>query len=89
MQHSLRTDTDQQIQTLELSYFEDQSTGNLLTVLNDDVNQLERFVDNGALEIIQEGTTLFLIGITFFVGCLLLKKGVLKDEESVRTCEQP
>jgi len=74
---------------LEVSYFEDQSTGNLLTVLNDDVNQLERFVDNGALEIIQEGTTLFLIGITFFVGCLLLKKGVLKDEESVRTCEQP
>lgn len=67
MQHSLRTDTYEQIQTLEVSYFEDQSTGNLLTVLNDDVNQLERFLDNGANEIIQVSTTLLLIGITFFV----------------------
>jgi ATP-binding cassette subfamily B protein len=66
IQHNLRTDTYDQVQKLEVSYFEDHSTGNLLTVLNDDVNQLERFLDRGANEVIQVTTTLVLIGAYFF-----------------------
>jgi ATP-binding cassette subfamily B protein len=54
------------MQQLELQYFEDRSTGDLMAVLNDDVNQLERFLDNGANEILQVLTTVVLIGGIFF-----------------------
>jgi ATP-binding cassette subfamily B protein len=37
-----------------------------MAVLNDDVNQLERFLDVGANEVIQLGTTVILIGAVFF-----------------------
>src|SRR5690606_18766036 len=47
--------------------FEDRSTGNLVTILNDDVNQLERFLDGGANNLIQVATTLVAVGGVFFV----------------------
>jgi ATP-binding cassette subfamily B protein len=37
-----------------------------MAVLNDDVNQLERFLDRGANEILQVLTTVVLIGVVFF-----------------------
>lgn len=67
IQHQLRLDAYRQVQTLDLSYFEDQSTGGLLAVLNDDVNQLERFLDDGANQLIQLLTTLVVVGTLFFV----------------------
>ncbi len=67
MQHELRVETYAHIQDLEISYHEDQSTGGLMAILNDDVNQLERFLDGGANEILQTTTAVLLIGITFFV----------------------
>ena len=48
LQHALRLDAYAHVQKLDLAYFEDSSTGNLVTILNDDVNQLERFLDGGA-----------------------------------------
>ncbi len=57
MEHDLRTDTYDHVQGLDLAYFEDQSTGGLMAILNDDINQLERFLDNGANAIIQVVTT--------------------------------
>ena len=66
IQHDLRMDTYSHMQHLELQYFEDRSTGDLMAVLNDDVNQLERFLDNGANEILQVLTTVVLIGAIFF-----------------------
>lgn len=62
LQHDLRMDTYDHVQHLELAYFEDRSTGGLMAVLNDDVNQLERFLDIGANDIIQLITTIVLIG---------------------------
>jgi ATP-binding cassette subfamily B protein len=62
LQHDLRMDTYDHVQHLELAYFEDRSTGGLMAVLNDDVNQLERFLDVGANDIIQLITTILLIG---------------------------
>ena len=50
----------------ELRYFEDRATGDLMAVLNDDVNQLERFLDGGANELLQVLTTVILIGAVFF-----------------------
>jgi len=67
IQHDLRIDTYEHIQELDVSYFEDRSTGDLMAVLNDDVNQLERFLDVGANEVIQLLTTVVLIGIAFFL----------------------
>ena len=66
IQHEMRMDTYAHMQHLELQYFEDRSTGDLMAVLNDDVNQLERFLDNGANEILQVLTTVVLIGAVFF-----------------------
>jgi ATP-binding cassette subfamily B protein len=65
MEHDLRTDTYDHVQGLDLAYFEDQSTGGLMAILNDDINQLERFLDNGANAIIQVVTTVAVIGGMF------------------------
>jgi ATP-binding cassette, subfamily B, bacterial len=67
IQHNLRLDAYGHIQQLELAYFENQSTGNLMAILGDDVNQLERFLDVGANEIIQVLTNVIVIGGVFFV----------------------
>jgi ATP-binding cassette subfamily B protein len=67
VQHELRMDVYGHVQDLELAYFEDHSTGGLLAVLNDDVNQLERFLDNGANELIQLLTTIVVVGGLFVV----------------------
>lgn len=50
-----------------MAYFEDRSTGGLMSILNNDVNQLERFLDIGANDIIQVTTTVLVIGAMFFI----------------------
>jgi ATP-binding cassette, subfamily B, bacterial len=67
IQHEARQDAYGHVQDLELAYFEDRSTGGLMAVLNDDVNQLERFLDSGANEILQVLTSVVVIGVAFFV----------------------
>ena len=67
VQHDLRLDTYQHLQELELAFFEDRSSGGLMSIVSDDVNQLERFLDGGANEVIQVTTTVLLIGGAFFV----------------------
>lgn len=66
LQHSMRLDAYEHVQKLDLAYFENRSTGNLVTILNDDVNQLERFLDGGANSLIQVGTTVIAVGAVFF-----------------------
>lgn len=67
IQHDLRLAAYAHLQSLELAYFEEHSTGGLLSILNDDVNQLERFLDVGANEILQVLTTVVLISGAFFM----------------------
>jgi ATP-binding cassette subfamily B protein len=67
IQHNLRLDAYKHLQELELAYFEERSTGGLMSILSDDVNQLERFLDVGANDIIQVATTVVIIGGAFFV----------------------
>ncbi len=67
IQHDLRLDAYGHLQSLELAYFEDRSTGGLMSILNDDINQLERFLDVGANDIIQVTTTAIVIGTTFYI----------------------
>lgn len=67
IQHNLRLDAYHHLQELELEYFEARSTGGLMAILNDDINQLERFLDFGANEVIQVITTVLIIGSGFFI----------------------
>jgi ATP-binding cassette subfamily B protein len=67
IQHDLRVDTYEHLQELDVEFFEDRTSGDLMAVLNDDVNQLERFLDIGANEVIQLLTTVVLIGAAFFI----------------------
>ena len=67
IQHDLRVDAFAHVMSLDQAVFADASTGALMSVLNDDINQLERFLDRGANEIIQVGVTVLLIGGGFFV----------------------
>lgn len=67
IEHDLRLDAYDRVQHLELAYFEENSTGMLLSILNDDINQLERFLDIGANEILQVVTTVIIIGGAFLV----------------------
>ncbi|MCC5947121.1 MAG: ABC transporter ATP-binding protein [Nitriliruptoraceae bacterium] len=67
IQHEARMDAYANIQNLDLAAFEDRSSGGLLAILNDDVNQLERFLDRGAQEILTVATSVVLIGVTYFV----------------------
>lgn len=67
IQHDLRLDAYQHLQELELAYFEERSTGGLMSILSDDINQLERFLDVGANDLIQVTTTIIIIGGAFFI----------------------
>jgi len=72
IEHEARIDAYSHIQRLELGYFEDQTTGGLMSVLNDDVNQLERFLDVGASAIIAMIVNVILVGAVFLVASPLL-----------------
>ena len=72
IEHDLRLEAYSHLQELELAYFEERSTGGLISILNDDINQLERFLDDGANEVIQVMTTVVVIGAAFFAASPLV-----------------
>ena len=62
VQHELRLQAWDHLLQLEMGWFEARSSGRLLAILNDDINQLERFLDSGANEILQLITTVVAVG---------------------------
>ncbi|MEN7341687.1 MAG: ABC transporter ATP-binding protein [Pseudomonadota bacterium] len=66
LQHKMRVDAYQHTQRLDLAWFENTRAGTLVAIINDDVNQLERFLDNGANSLVQVATTLLAVGGVFF-----------------------
>lgn len=66
LQHDLRLDTYDHVQKLEMAYFENQRTGNLMSVLNEDINQMERFLNGGANQIIQVICSSVMVSAVFF-----------------------
>lgn len=72
LEHEIRTDLYSNVQGLEVAYFEDTTSGGLLSILNDDVNQLERFLDGGASSIIDLFWNVVLVGAVFAASSLLL-----------------
>ena len=66
IEHQIRMDTYNHVQTLDISWHENKKVGDITSKLNDDVNQLERFLDNGINTIIQLIVSSIAIGIVFF-----------------------
>ena len=66
LQHDMRMEAYQHVQKLELAYFERNRTGNLLSILNEDINQMERFLNGGANDLIQVLVGSVLVGAVFF-----------------------
>jgi ATP-binding cassette subfamily B protein len=65
-QHELRMSAYSHIQDLEMRWFSEQTTGGLMAIMNDDVNQLERFLDQGATDLLQVATTVIVVGGIMF-----------------------
>jgi ATP-binding cassette subfamily B protein len=66
VEHEIRTDAYDHVQNLDMPWFEDKKVGDITAKLNDDVNQLERFLDNGFNTIIQLIVSSVAIGAVFF-----------------------
>lgn len=64
VQHDLRIEAYDHLQKLDMAFFEAGSSGRLLSILGDDINQLERFLDQGANELLQLITTVLAVGAT-------------------------
>jgi ATP-binding cassette, subfamily B, bacterial len=67
VQHELRLEAYGHLQQLEMAFFESSSSGRLMAILNDDINQLERFLDHGANELLQLVTTVLAVGTAMAV----------------------
>ena len=66
MQHKLRIDAYDKMQAREIAYFEVQRTGNLLSILNNDVNELERFLNGSFNQILQLLVLLIFATVALF-----------------------
>ena len=67
LQHDMRMEAYRHVQKLEMAYFERNRTGNLLAILNEDINQMERFLNGGANDLIQVFFGSLMVGAVFFV----------------------
>ncbi|MCF3642666.1 ABC transporter ATP-binding protein/permease [Rhizobium sp. TRM95111] len=67
IQHRLRILCYDHAQHLPTGFYEENRSGELVTILNDDINQLERFLDRGANELIQTFAAVILVGAVFFI----------------------
>ncbi|XVH30397.1 ABC transporter ATP-binding protein [Haloferacaceae archaeon DSL9] len=47
IQHEVRTDTYDKMQRLNMEFFSDKQTGEMMSILSNDVNRLERFLNDG------------------------------------------
>jgi len=78
VQHEIRLKLYSHLQTREMAFFENHRLGDTLAMVNDDVNQLERFLNTGLNELIQLGVLLVVSGsILFAISWQLAIVGVL------------
>ena len=67
VQHELRLDTFDHVQKQGMVWFDERQKGDILAILNDDINQLERFLDKGANDLLQVSTTVVVVGAVFLL----------------------
>jgi ATP-binding cassette, subfamily B, bacterial len=66
VQHDLRMDVYAHLQSLDMEWFDERNSGHLVSILNDDINQLERFLNEGANSILQVLSAVVFIGSVFW-----------------------
>ncbi len=66
LQHDLRLATYQHIQKLPPDFVHQERSGRLMAVMNEDINQIERFLNTGANDLIQVFVSSILVGAIFF-----------------------
>ncbi len=67
LQHELRQAAYTHIQALPPAFVERERSGRLMALLNEDVNQVERFLNTGANDLIQVFCSSLMVGAVFFV----------------------
>ena len=67
VQHELRLNTFSHVQQQGMGWFDERQKGDILAILNDDINQLERFLDKGANDLLQVSTTVVVVGAVFLI----------------------
>ena len=65
VQHDMRLETFSHVQKQGMGWFDERQKGDILAILNDDINQLERFLDKGANDLLQVSTTVIVVGAVF------------------------
>jgi ATP-binding cassette, subfamily B, bacterial len=67
MQHELRQAAYVHLQTMPPDFIHQERSGRLMALMNEDVNQIERFLNSGANDLIQVFCSSLLVGAVFFV----------------------
>tara|TARA_Y100000996_G_scaffold369650_1_gene316753 strand:+ start:257 stop:1789 length:1533 start_codon:yes stop_codon:yes gene_type:complete len=67
IQHALRTDAYDALQALSMSFFEDSRTGELLSIINNDVNQLEDFLSTSFSDALRLVVMVIGVGLILFL----------------------
>lgn len=65
VEHELRVEAYSHVQQLDVGWHESRQQGATLATLNDDVNQLEQFLDTGAPRMLQLALNVILVGAVF------------------------
>jgi ATP-binding cassette subfamily B protein len=66
LQHDLRLEAYTHIQRLPPGFVQEERSGRLMAAMNEDVNQIERFLNTGANDLIQVLVSSLLVGAVFF-----------------------
>lgn len=67
IQHALRTDAYDALQALSMNFFEDSRTGELLSIINNDVNQLEDFLSTSFSDALRLVVMVIGVGLILFL----------------------
>ena len=66
IQHDIRSDTYDQMQRLNMDFFSDKQTGEMMSILSNDVNRLERFLNDGMNSMFRLSVMVVGIGVLLF-----------------------
>ncbi|WP_418283770.1 ABC transporter ATP-binding protein [Halorubrum sp. DTA46] len=66
IQHDVRTDTYDKMQRLNMEFFSDKQTGEMMSILSNDVNRLERFLNDGMNSLFRLSVMVVGIGALLF-----------------------
>jgi ATP-binding cassette subfamily B protein len=66
IQHDVRTDTYDKMQRLNMEFFSDKQTGEMMSILSNDVNRLERFLNDGMNSVFRLSVMVVGISVLLF-----------------------